>query len=89
MLLAECLLGCAAVLVGMFVALGLARLAANLVIIIIAIAACLYATYSISHGHWFGWFEIVFRSFATGGLAALLSLPVLPFSSFRRGRGKK
>ena len=76
------IVACILVIFGMVVALGLVRLAANLVILIIGGAACLFVVYSIAEGIWIGWFEICWHALATGGAVALLSLPVLPFSSF-------
>lgn len=78
----QCLAGGALVLVGMLVILGLARLAANLYIVLVAIAAVGGAAAAILNGHWIGWSDIVSRSLAFGAVAALLSLPALPFSSF-------
>lgn len=82
----QCLAGGALVLVGMLAALGLARLAANLFIVLVAAAAVLGAVYAILNGTWHGWPDLVSRSLGLGVVAALLSLPALPFSSFHGKR---
>ncbi len=84
----QCLAGGALVVLGMLVAYGLARLAANLFIALIALGAVFGAVLAILNGAWVGWFEILWRSFGLGLLAALVSLPALPFSSFLRPRRK-
>ncbi len=70
------------VLVAMAVVLGLARLAANVYIVLVAIAAVGGAAAAILNGRWVGWSDLVSHSLAFGAVAALLSLPALPFSSF-------
>jgi hypothetical protein len=82
----QCLAGGALVLVGMFVVLGLARLAANLYIVLVASVAVAGAVFAVLNGHWVGWEQVVPRSLGCGVVAALLSLPALPFSSFQRKR---
>ena len=82
----QAIVGCVLVAVGMMIAMGLVRLAANLVVMLIAIGACGFVLIQITNGVWTGWFEIATRSFGSGLLAALLSLPVLPFSGFRHRR---
>jgi hypothetical protein len=78
----QCLAGSVLVLVGMLVILGLARLAANLYIVVVALTAVGGAAAAILNGHWVGWGDVVSRSLGLGVVAALLSLPALPFSSF-------
>ena len=78
----QCLAGGALVLVGMLVTLGLARLAANLFIVIVAVAAVAGAGFATFNGHWIGWEQVIPRSLGLGVVAALLCLPALPFSSF-------
>lgn len=82
----QSVVGCLAAVVGMMIVMGMVRLAANLVIVLLALAACGVVVHSIQQALWNGWGEIVWASLATGALTALLSLPVLPFSSFRRKR---
>jgi hypothetical protein len=84
----QCLAGGALVLVGMLVALGLARLAANLFIALVACAAVAGAVFAILNGYWVGWSGLVSRSLLLGVVAALLCLPALPFSSFHGGKRK-
>jgi len=79
----QAIVGCVLVALGMMIAMGLVRLAANLVVMLIAIGACGFVLVQITSGVWIGWFEVVTRSLGSGLLAALLSLPVLPFSGFR------
>jgi hypothetical protein len=62
----------------------LARLAANLFIALVASTAVGGAVFAILNGHWIGWTEIVSRGLGVGVVAALLSLPALPFSSFHK-----
>lgn len=78
----QLLVACALVAVGMFLAFGLVRVAANLVIFAVMLFGFLVAGRNISHGTWSSWPEIVLGSLACGFVAALLSLPALPFSSF-------
>ena len=85
-MLLQCIVGCVAVLAGLLITLGLVRLAANLVIALVGVAACAVVVYSVVEGFWSDWPNILWRSLVTGGVFALLSLPVLPFSSFRRRR---
>jgi hypothetical protein len=80
----QCLAGGALVLVGMLVILGLARLAANLFIALVAVSAVVGAAFAILNGHWVGWEQVIPRSLGLGVVAALLSLPALPFSSFHK-----
>lgn len=80
------IVACVLVLFGMMIALGLVRLAANLVIFLICALSVAFALHQIQTGLWFAWQDIVIRSLMTGGLAALLTLPVLPLSSFVRRR---
>lgn len=82
----QCLAGGALVLVALFVVLGLARLAANLYILLVTLTAVVAAVAAILNGHWIGWTDIVSHSLGLGGLAAVLCLPALPFSSFQRKR---
>ena len=64
----------------------LARAAANLFMILVAVAAVVGAVYAIISGYWVGWGQVVTRSLATGAIAALVCLPALPFSSFHTKR---
>jgi len=76
------LVACAIVAVGMLLAFGLVRVAANLVILAVMIFAFLVAARNVAQGAWASWPEIVVGSLICGFVAALLSLPALPFSSF-------
>lgn len=80
----QCLAGAGLVLVGMVVALGLVRLAANLYIALVAVGAVGVVVYAIFSGDWLDWSQIVPRSLGVGLLAAAASLPALPFSGFRK-----
>lgn len=80
----ELLAGCLLAALGMLLALGLIRLAANAVIILVMVATCGYVIHQISFGVWTGWGEICLYSLLSGGAGGLLTLPVLPFSGFHR-----
>ena len=83
-MLAQSVVAVILVLLGMMMGLGLVRLAANAVVMLLGVAACFYAAYCMSVGEWDGWLDMIWRSLCTGGVAALLCLPVLPFSSFHK-----
>ena len=72
------------VLVAFILGIGLVRLAATLVICLVAAGACAFVIYQVGYGLWQGWREIIPGALATGFGAALLCLPALPFSSFYR-----
>jgi hypothetical protein len=78
------LAGVALVLLGMLMVLGLVRLAANLFIALVAVGAAVFVGYAVFSGQWLTWTQVVPRSLGVGILAALASLPALPFSSFLR-----
>ncbi len=83
-MLLQAIVGCLLVAVGMMIAMGLVRLAANLVVFLIAVGACGFVLIQITSGEWSAWPDVLLRSLGCGLVAALLSLPVLPFSGFRR-----
>jgi hypothetical protein len=78
----EILVACAIVAIGMLLAFALVRLAANLVILAVMLFGFVVVIRNISQGTWSTWPEIVLGSLLCGFVAALLSLPALPFSSF-------
>ena len=78
----QCLVGCLLVAVGMMIAIGLVRVAANLLIGVIAFGAFGAVIYFVTTGTWVGWPDVAIGSLALGFLAALFCLPALPFSSF-------
>jgi hypothetical protein len=80
----EALVAVLVVLLTMLVAIRLVRVAANLLIILVCGGACGFAAFNILDGLWEGWSQIVVYSAATGAVAAMLCLPALPFSKFRR-----
>jgi|GEM_PF-2803093 len=80
----QCLAGAGLALVGMIVALGLVRLAANLFIALVAVGAVGVVVHAILSGEWLAWSQIIPRSLGVGVLGALAGLPALPFSSFRK-----
>ena len=82
--MAECVVAGVLVVVGMLLALWLTRIAADMVILLASGIALALAVYHVRAGLWVGWPMVVARSLITGGVAALLCLPVLPFSSFFR-----
>ena len=84
----QCVVACLLVALGMMMGLGLVRIAANTVMLLLALGACYVAIFSILDGAWQGWLEIAARSLATGGIAALLCLPVLPFSGLNLRKQK-
>lgn len=81
-MLLQCIAGFALAAVGMMIAFGLVRWAANLLIITIGLSVCVFVVYQIIDEAWIGWLEICLYAFLSGGAGAVLSLPVLPFSSF-------
>lgn len=78
----QCIVGCGLVALGMMMAFGLVRMAANLLIGAIGLTAFGAVIYCVLDGTWVGWPDVALGSLGTGFLAALLSLPALPFSSF-------
>lgn len=86
-MIVQTIAGCVLALVGMLVAFGLVRLAANVVVLVIAVATCGSVIYCILERVWSDWPTICISSLATGFAGALLCLPVLPFSSFYRKKG--
>jgi hypothetical protein len=78
----EYVVACALVALGMMLAFGLVRMAANLVIFAILLFGFGIVIRNIHQGAWVGWADIILGSVATGFVSALLSLPALPFSSF-------
>ena len=78
----EYVVACAVVAVGMMLGFGLVRVAANFVILAIMLFGFVLAIRNIQQGAWVGWPDILLGSLAAGFIAALLSLPALPFSSF-------
>ena len=78
----QCVVGCVLVAVGMMIAFGLVRIAANLLIGVIGLAAFGGVVYFVQTGAWVGWPDVALGSLGIGFGAALLSLPALPFSSF-------
>lgn len=78
----EAIVACALVALGMMLAFGLVRLAANLVILIIMLGGFGVAVRNVVQQAWVGWPDIILGSLLCGFVAALLSLPALPFSSF-------
>jgi len=78
----QALVACALVALGMMLAFGLVRLAANFVILVIMLCGFGVAVRNVLQQAWVGWPEIILGSLLCGFVAALLSLPALPFSSF-------
>ncbi|MDX9978998.1 MAG: hypothetical protein RBU25_03020 [Lentisphaeria bacterium] len=78
----QILVACAIVAVGMLLAFTLVRLAANLVILAVMLFGFLVVIRNVTQGTWASWPEIILGSLLCGFVAALLSLPALPFSSF-------
>ena len=83
-MMAQYAVGCLLVLLGMLVAMGLIRLAANLVLFLVALAGCGFVVYNIAAYEWVGWLPICGQSLLTGAALALLCLPILPLTSFYR-----
>ena len=80
----QCLAAAAIVLIVMYLALRFVRFAAAVCMILIYLVAIGFSVFSIVTGEWADWPTIVAYSILTGFLAALLSLPVLPFSNLGR-----
>lgn len=83
-MLVETLAGVVLVLVTMVLAIRLVRIAANLVIVVVCGGGCGFAIFNIVNQYWQGWPQIAVYSAATGLAAAMLSMPALPFSRFRK-----
>ena len=86
-MLVQCIAACVVVFVAMMITLGLVRLAAKLVFGLLIMVACAFTVYSIRAGFWIGWFEVLWGGLASGVLAALLSLPIMPFTGFLKKSG--
>lgn len=82
-----CIASALLALLGMVVAFGMVRLAANLLIFLLGLGACAFVLYSVLSGEWSDWPTVCTGGFVTGLCAALLCLPALPFSNFYR-KGK-
>lgn len=80
----ECTVAALVVLLAMCLAIRLVRFAANLFVLAIFAGATGFAIFNVARGTWFDWPTIVVYSLATGVAAAILCLPVLPFSRFNR-----
>jgi len=83
-MIVESLIAAVIVLVAMVVAIRMVRIAANLVIILICGGGCGFAIFNIVGKYWVGWQQIIVYSAVTGVAAAMLSLPALPFSKFKK-----
>lgn len=83
-----CIVAALLTILGMAVAFSLVRVAADLLIFLIAVSACGFVLYSITSGEWHDWATVSAGGFVTGVGAALLCLPALPFSSYFRKRDK-
>ena len=83
-MIVQCIVGVLLTIIGMLVAFGLVRWAANMLIFVIGLGICFFVVYHIFHGQWEGWLEVCVYAFLSGGIAAILSLPALPFSSFMK-----
>lgn len=83
-MLGQALVGCGLALIGMVLVFGLVRLAANAAVILIGIIACGVVLYYVGIGEWSGWLNVGWRSLGVGAVAAMLTLPILPFSSLYR-----
>jgi hypothetical protein len=82
----QSIVGCLLAGIGMTLAIGLVRVAANLVVIIIGLGTCLLVVSQIANQTWLSWPDVCIYALLSGAGAALLTLPVLPFSSFWRGK---
>ena len=83
-MIVECIVAVVLVLIGMLFMIRMVRWAANLVIILVCGGGCGFVVFNILEKQWRGWEQIVVYSLATGVAAAMLTLPALPFSKFKR-----
>ncbi|MFO7820618.1 MAG: hypothetical protein R6V56_00950 [Lentisphaeria bacterium] len=74
--------GAAVVFLAMYVAIRLIRFAASFCLAVLLVGACIFAVVQIVSGQWTDWPAILFYSAITGFTAALLALPLLPFTHF-------
>lgn len=76
------LISVACVILGMYIAFMLSRTVANLLIVGMAILGVLVISWGRSNDIVMGFFGTVLSSVIVGGVAGLLCLPALPFSSW-------
>lgn len=76
----QILIAVALVLVAMYGAIKLVRVAARICIVVLCLGGCGFVAFNIVTGEWSDWQSIVVYSLVTGFTAALLSLPALPFT---------
>lgn len=74
--------GVALVLLAMYLGIRLVRFAASFCLALLLIGGCVFATVQIVSKQWGDWPSVVFYSVITGFTAALLSIPLLPFTNF-------
>lgn len=80
------IIGTVVVLVCMYLVVRLVKYAAVCLMGMIFAGACIYAVIRIYSGDWSEWPELLGQCALTGLVAALLVLPVLPFTNFNRPR---
>ena len=83
-MLLECTVGCVLALLGFLLGIGLIRLAATVVVVLVGFLSCTVVVYQVTTLAWDGWGEIVGGALLVGLAGALASLPVLPFTAFFR-----
>lgn len=83
-MIVECIVAVVLVLVAMVLMIRMVRWAANLVIILVCGGGCGFVVFNILEKQWVGWEQITVYSLATGVAAAMLTLPALPFSKFKK-----
>ncbi|MDT8391446.1 MAG: hypothetical protein RRC34_13160 [Lentisphaeria bacterium] len=80
----ECMVSVVLVLAAMLLMIRMVRWAANVVIILVCGGGCGFVVFNILERQWRGWEQIIVYSLATGVAAAMLTLPALPFSKFKK-----
>ncbi|MFA4945503.1 MAG: hypothetical protein WC789_12475 [Lentisphaeria bacterium] len=81
-MLLECAFAIALMTIGLLLGLGLVRIAALAAFALIVVAAVAFVIFSVLAGDWSGWFGIGWRALATGLGAAVVSIPLLPYTPF-------
>ena len=78
----QVLAGLGLVVLAMYLGIRLVRFAATFCLALLLLGACMFAVTQIITNQWSGWSVVIPYSAGTGLAAALLSIPLLPFTNF-------
>ena len=70
------------VLAAMYLGIRLVMVAARLCLVLLLVGGCVFAVAQIVSNQWGDWPAVISYSALTGFTAALLSIPLLPFTRF-------